>query len=104
MFKMICFDDFSKELLKYLLHCIINRDKKHKFQDGDIVFYYDSRFSNIHRLNLKSNSKDIGLTSEVLYNTECFNEGKEWDLWTGIYFWLGNKKRVLELIKGENDV
>jgi len=100
MFKMICFDEFNKELLGYVLCCIINRDKKRKFKDGDIVFYYDSRFSNIHRLDLKSNSKDIGLTSEALYNTECFNKGKEWDLLTGVYFWLPSKKKVLELIKG----
>lgn len=102
MFTPICFDDFSKELLQYVLHCIINQDKKHKFKDRDIVFYYDSRFSNTHRLNLKKNSKEIGLTSEVLYNTEHYRKCEEWDLLTGIYFWLPNKKKVLELIKGGN--
>lgn len=100
MFTQICFDDFSKELLQYILHCIINQDKKHKFRDGDIVFYYDSKFSNIHRLNLKSNSKEKDLTSEVIYNTECYNKNKEWDLLTGIYFWLPNKKKILELVEG----
>jgi len=42
-----------------------------------MVFYYDSQFSNIHSLNLKKNSIEKDLTAEVLYNTECYNEGKE---------------------------
>jgi len=103
MFKPICFDDFSKRLLRYIVYCIINQDKKHKFKDGDIIFYYDGSFSNIHNLNLKKNSKEINLTSEILYNTECFRKGKKWDLLTGIYFWLPNKEKILELIKGKED-
>jgi len=102
----ICFNDFSKELLEYLLQYLIlstGLQKEHKFKDGDIVFYYDSQFSNIHRLNLKKNSEDKDITDEVLYNTKCYNEGKEWDLLTGIYFWLANKKKVMELIGSKED-
>ena len=104
MFPSICFDDFSIRLLRYVLCCIINQDKNHKFKDGDMVFYYDSRFSNIHRLNLRSNSIEKDLTSEVLYNSECFRRGEEWDLLTGVYFWLPNKERVLELQRKEKGV
>lgn len=43
--------------------------KEHKFKDGDIVFYYDSQFSNIHRLSLRKDSEDKNLTAEVLYIT-----------------------------------
>ena len=41
----ICFNDFSKELLGYLLQYIIlsrGLQREHKFKDGDIVFYYDN--------------------------------------------------------------
>jgi len=101
----ICFNDFSKELSEYLLQCVIIKrlQKEHKFKDGDIVFYYDSQFSNIHRLNLRKNSIEKDLTDEVLYNTKCYNENKEWDLLTGIYFWLPNKKKVMELIESKED-
>ena len=98
-----CLDDCNKELLKYILQCVIlSRDlqKGHKFKDGDIVFYYDGHFSNIHRLNIRKNSKTLSLTNEVLYNTEQYNKGKEWDLLTGIYFWLPDKKKVMEMIRG----
>ena len=99
-----CLDDCNKELLKYILQCVIlSRDlqKEHnKFKDGDIVFYYDGHFSNIHRLNIRKNSKTLSLTNEVLYNTEQYNKGKEWDLLTGIYFWLPDKKKVMEMIRG----
>jgi hypothetical protein len=109
----IDFNSFSKELLGYLLqYVILSRElqKEHKFKNGDIVFYYDSQFSNIHRLNLRKDSREIDLTNEVLYNTKCYNEDKEWDLLTGIYFWLPknlkekieNLKKILERIK-END-
>lgn len=97
----ICFNDFSKELLGYLLQYVIlskELQKGHKFKDGDTVFYYDSQFSNIHRLNLRKDSEDKDLTAEVLYNTKCYHEGKDWDLLTGVYFWLPNKKKVLELV------
>jgi hypothetical protein len=96
----IDFNSFSKGLLEYLLQCVIIKgfQKEHKFKDGDIVFYYDSQFSNIHRLNLRKDSEDKDLTAEVLYNTECYNEGKEWDLLTGIYFWLPDKKKVMGLV------
>jgi len=102
----ICFNDFSKGLLEYLLQYLIlstGLQKGHKFKDGDIVFYYDSQFSNIHRLNLKKNSEDKDITAEVLYNTKCYNEGKDWDLLTGVYFWLANKKKVMELIGSKED-
>ena len=99
-----CLDDCNKEVLKYILQCVIlSRDlqKEHnKFKDGDIVFYYDGHFSNIHRLNIRKNSKTLSLTNEVLYNTEQYNKGKEWDLLTGIYFWLPDKKKVMEMIRG----
>jgi len=74
--------------------------KGHKFKDGDIVFYYDGHFSNIHRLNIRKNSKTLSLTNEVLYNTERYNRGKEWELLTGVYFWLPDKKKVMEMIRG----
>jgi len=102
----VCFNDFSKELLGYLLQYLIlskELQKEHKFKDGDIVFYYDSQFSNIHRLNLRKDSEEKDLTNEVLYNTKCYNEDKEWDLLTGIYFWLPNKKKVMELIESKKD-
>lgn len=54
----IHFNNFSKELLGYLLQYIIlskGLQKEHEFKDGNIVFYYDSQFSNIHRLNLNKN-------------------------------------------------
>ena len=97
----ICFNDFSKGLLRYLLqYLVLSKDlqKGHKFKDGDIVFYYDSQFSNIHRLNLKKNSIEKDLTAEILYNTKCYNGGKEWDLLTGVCIWLGDKKKVRELV------
>uniref|UniRef100_A0A6H1ZMV9 Uncharacterized protein n=1 Tax=viral metagenome TaxID=1070528 RepID=A0A6H1ZMV9_9ZZZZ len=101
-FCMICFSDFNKELLNFLLRYTIQSkelQRKHIFKDRDIVFYYDGCFSNIHRLNLKKNAVDIGLTNEVLYNTECYNENREWDLLTGIFIWLPKNKYVLSLIK-----
>ena len=97
----ICFNDFSKGLLEYLLQYLIlsvGVQKGHEFKDGDIVFYYDSVFSNIHRLNLKKNSIEKDITSEVLYNTKCYHGGKEWDLLTGVYFWLEDEKKIKELI------
>ena len=75
--------------------------KNHKFKNGELVFYYDSCFSNIHRLDLKE-YKD--LHQEVLDNTKCYNEGKEWDLLTGIYIYLPNNEKLTKLInesKGE---
>jgi len=100
----ICFNDFSKELLGYLLQYLIlskELQKGHKFKDGDIVFYYDSQFSNIHRLNLRKDSGDKDLTAEVLYNTKCYHVVEEWDLLTGVYFWLANKKKIMELVDKE---
>ena len=98
---MICFEDFSKELLSFLLRWVIQSkelQKKHIFKDGDIVFYYNSIFSNIHRLNLKKNAINVGITDEVLYNTECYNENREWDLLTGIYIWLPKDNKVFSKI------
>lgn len=106
---MICFAEFSKELLSFLMQYIIvskEIQKKHKFKNGELVFYYDSCFSNIHRLNLKKNAIDIGIVEEVLCNTKCYNEGKEWDLLTGIYFYLPNNEKLTKLInesKGEKN-
>jgi len=101
----IDFNSFSKELLEYLLQCVIIKElqKEHKFKDGDIVFYYDRQFSNIHRLNLRKDSEELDLTNEVLCNTEHYNRGEEWDLLTGIYFWLPNKKKIMELIESKED-
>lgn len=102
----IDFNSFNKELLGYLLqYAILSKElqKEHKFKDGDIVFYYDSQFSNIHRLSLRKDSKEISLTNEILYNTRCYNRGKEWDLLTGIYIWLPDKKKILEMIKVKGD-
>ena len=96
---MICFSDFNKDLLNFLLrHTIQSKDiqRKHILKDGDLVFYYDGCYSNIHKLSLKE-YKD--LHQEVLDNTKCYNEGKEWDLLTGIYIWLPKNKYVLNLIK-----
>ena len=101
-----CLDDCNKEVLKYILQCVIlSRDlqKGHKFKDGDIVFYYDGHFSNIHRLKLRKNSKTLSLTNEVLRNTEQYNRGEEWGLLTGVYFWLPDKKKVMEMIKNERE-
>ena len=98
-----CLDDCNKEVLKYILQCVIlSRDmqKGHKFKDGDIVFYYDGYFSNIHRLKIRKNSKTLDLTNEVLRNTERYNRGEEWGLLTGVYFWLPDKKKVMEMIRG----
>lgn len=95
---ILCFSDFNKELLGFLMRYIIMSEetqKKHKFKDGELVFYYDSCFSNIHRLDLKE-YKD--LHQEVLDNTKCYNEGKEWDLLTGIYFYLPDNKKVMKMI------
>ncbi|GAG39608.1 unnamed protein product, partial [marine sediment metagenome] len=72
--------------------------RNHKFKDGDLVFYYDSCFSNIHRLDLKDDVTDRDLTEEVLHNTKCYNEGKEWDLLTGIYFYLPDNKKLMKII------
>ena len=101
---MICFSDFNKELLNFLLRYTIQSkelQRKHIFKDRDIVFYYDGCFSNIHRLNLKKNAVDIGLTNEVLYNTENYNENREWDLLTGIYIWLPKDNKVFSKILEE---
>ena len=99
---MICFVNFSKELLSFLLRWIIQSkelQKKHIFKDGDLVFYYDSIFSNIHRLNLRKNAVDIGIVNEVLFNTENYNKNREWDLLTGIFIWLPeDNKYFSELI------
>ena len=94
----LCFEDFSKNLLSFLLRWIIlskNIQKKHKFKEGDIVLYFDDHFSNIHIFSLKE-YRD--LTGEVLENTKKYNEGKVWDILTGVYLWLPKKKWVLELI------
>jgi len=96
--KLLCFDDFNKELLGFLMQYLIQSEdiqREHKFKDGELVFYYDSCFSNIHRLDLKE-YKD--LHQEVLYNTKCYNEGKEWDLLTGIYFYLPDNKKLMKMI------
>ena len=96
--KILCFDDFNKGLLDILLQYIImskDTQKNHKFKDGELVFYYDSVFSNIHRLHLKE-YKD--LHQEVLDNTKRYNEGKEWDLLTGIYFYLPDNEKVMKII------
>lgn len=93
-----CFEYFNKELAKFLLRwTILSKDiqRKHKLKDGDIVFYFDDHFSNIHNFNLKEHRD---LTEEVLSNTKNYNEGKEWDLLTGVYIWLPKKKWVLDLI------
>ena len=98
MNKIITFIDFNKELLQFLMQYIImskETQRKHKFKDGELVFYYDSCFSNIHRLDLKE-YKD--LHQEVLDNTKCYNEGKEWDLLTGIYFYLSDNKKLMKII------
>jgi len=98
--KIICFSDFGKELISFLLRYIImskETQKNHKFKNGELVFYYDSCFSNIHRLDLKE-YKD--LHQEVLDNTKCYNEGREWDLLTGIYFYLPNNKKIVKIING----
>lgn len=95
---MICFSDFDKELLGFLVRYIImskETQKNHKFKDGELVFYYDSVYSNIHRLDLKE-YKD--LRQEVLVNTKCYNMGKEWDLLTGIYFFLPENKKLMKII------
>ena len=95
---MITFGDFNKELLGFLVQYIImskETQKNHKFKDGELVFYYDSAFSNIHKLDLKE-YKD--LHQEVLDNTKCYNEGKEWDLLTGIYFYLPDNKKIRKMI------
>lgn len=95
---LICFNDFNKELCGFLIQYIImskEEQKNHKFKDGELVFYYDSCFSNIHRLDLKEHRD---LTEEVLYNTKCYNEGKEWDLLTGIYFFLPDNKKLKKII------
>ena len=99
---MICFADFNKELFGFLLQYLIMSkgiQREHKFRDGELVFYYDSCFSNIHRLNLKGDAVDKSLTDEVLYNTKCYNENKEWDLLTGIYFFLPENKRLMKIIE-----
>lgn len=98
---VICFNDFDKELLSALIQYIImskEERRNHKFKDGELVFYYDSCFSNIHRLDLKDDAKDRDLTEEVLYNTKCYNEGKEWNLLTGIYFYLPDNKKLMKII------
>ena len=99
---MICFEDFSKELLSFLLRWVVQSkelQKEHIFETGDLVLYYDSIFSNIHRLNLKKNAVDIGIAEEVLYNTKCYNENREWDLLTGVFIWLPkDNKYFSELI------
>ena len=95
---MICFADFNKELFGFLLqYLIMSKDiqREHKFKDGELVFYYDSCFSNIHRLDLKEYED---LHQEVLDNTKCYNEGKEWDLLTGIYFFLPDNKKLMKII------
>lgn len=97
---MILFADFNRELLGFLLRYIImskDTQRNHKFKDGDMVFYYDSCFSNIHRLDLKHH-KD--LSQEVLDNTKNYNKDKEWDLLTGIYIYLPNNEKLTELING----
>ena len=100
---IICFCDFNKELLSFLLRYIIMSKetyKNHEFKDGDMVFYYDSVYSNIHRLDLKE-YKD--LHQEVLDNTKRYNEGKKWDLLNGIYFYLPDNKKVMEIIKNSKN-
>lgn len=100
---MITFSDFNKELRGFLIQYIIMSKKtqrKHKFKDGELVFYYDSCFSNIHRLDLEE-YKD--LHQEVLDNTKRYNEGKEWDLLTGIYFFLPNNKKLMKIIKDSKE-
>ena len=96
---MICFGDFSKDLLKFLLRYTIQSkelQRKHILKHGELVFYYDGCYSNIHRLDLKEYND---LRQEVLDNTKRYNEGKEWDLLTGIYIWLPKNKYVSDLIK-----
>jgi len=98
------FEDFSSELKTFLIRWIIQSkeiQRKHKFKDGEMVFYYDDHFSNIHKLELKNNSPFRDLTQEVLDNTKNYNNGKEWDLLTGIYMWLPRKKWVIKLVKNE---
>ena len=95
---VLCFEDFNKELLRFLVqHLILSEEilREHKFEDGDLVFYYDGVFSNIHKLDLKE-CKD--LHQEVLDNTKCYNKGKEWDLLTGIYFYLPENKKIIKMI------
>ena len=95
---MICFEDFNKELLGFLMqYLIMSKDiqREHKFKDGELVFYYDSCFSNIYRLDSKE-YKD--LHQEVLVNTKCYNEGKEWDLLTGIYIYLPDNEELMKII------
>ena len=98
------FEDFSSELKTFLIRWIIQSkeiQRKHKFKDRDMVFYYDDHFSNIHRLDLKDDAPFRDLTQEVLYNTKNYNDGKKWDLLTGIYVWLPRKKWVMRLINNE---
>lgn len=95
------FENFSNELKTFLIKWIIQSkgiQKKHKLKNGDIVFYYDDHFSNIHKLELKNDSPYRDLTQEVLDNTKNYNNGKEWDLLTGVYIWLPRKKWVIKLI------
>ena len=90
--------EFSSELKTFLIRWIIQSkeiQRNHKFKDGEFVFYYDSCYSNIYRLDLKE-YKD--LHQEVIDNTKCYNEGKEWDLLTGIYFYLPDNKNLMKII------
>ena len=102
--EMICFEDFNKELLGFLMQYIImSKDiqREHKLKDGELVFYYDSCFSNIHRLDSKESVNAVDyedLHQEVLDNTKCYNENKEWDLLTGIYFFLPDNKKLMKII------
>ena len=98
---MIIFNDFDKELSQFLLKWVIQSreiQRKHIYRSGDIVFYYDGMFSNIHEIDLEEN-KD--LTNEVLFNTENYNENREWDLLTGIYIWLPKDNKVFSKILKE---
>ena len=98
---MIIFNDFNKELSQFLLRWIIQSkdiQRKHIYKSGDMVLYYDGTYSNIHEINLGEN-KD--LTDEILWNTDRYNKGEEWDLLTGIYIWLPKDNKIFSKILKE---